>query len=114
MINKAPQVLLDRIAGDSKERLKKYLWVELLINPEMTARLTDKEIRKYEDHLRRSALWRTSYRGYLDSIGGKNSPLDKLIESGTIKPMLSDLSRKEYNQHIREFLKGLEVLWSKK
>lgn len=95
-------------------RLIKYLWVELLLNPGLVkgsrrGRGVTKELRL---HLERAAKWYLAYRSYLLSLGLKNVYLEDLIAKGIVKPS-KGLDRREYNQHIREFLKGLQILWKR-
>ncbi|RMG73843.1 MAG: hypothetical protein D6710_02660 [Nitrospirae bacterium] len=107
-------LLINNLKGDDIERINRYLWVELLINPSLVETLMEQTNEDLLPHLQRAALWRISYRYYLDKIGAKNFALDQLIKQGKIKPASERLTRAEYNKHIREFLKGLEILWSRK
>lgn len=92
-------------------RLIKYLWVELLLNPELVkGSLCGRDVtEEFHLHLKRAVTWYFAYRLYLLSLGFKNSAIEELIAKGIVQPS-GELDRREYNQHIRELL---QILWKR-
>ncbi|MBI1864415.1 MAG: hypothetical protein HYR98_01530 [Nitrospirae bacterium] len=93
------------------EREFRYLWVELLLNPPLAAEL-DWGSPGLREPIRRAVTWYFAYRGYLNSLGLFNETLEKFAAEGSVRP--DALDRREYNQHYRELLKGLQILWEEK
>ncbi|MEK6813559.1 MAG: hypothetical protein AABY65_02360 [Nitrospirota bacterium] len=93
------------------EREFRYLWVELLLNPALAAQLY-RDSPALQEPFSRAATWYVAYKGYLNSLGLFNDTIEKVVAEGLVRP--GPLDRREYNQHYRELLKGLQVLWEEK
>lgn len=86
----------------SDKRLIKFLWIELILNPELVQSLksyTDNAL--VRDALTDALSWYLAFRW----IFHENIPLDDLHKRGVIVPYR--LRDGVYRQNIRGFLKGL-------
>lgn len=93
----------------NESRLQKYLWIEILINPEF-ASLAVKHLKasgKLKEHFIRALSW---YNGYKRSIfvDNPNKTLDETLKTGSCN--LLKISRREYTLHIRNLIKGLKCI----
>lgn len=104
-------MLIEKIAGEgplaslADSRVAKYLWVEILINPQAPEILAG--VMKDED-VQRALSWHAAYRSLFANSGKENFRLESLCREKGIMPFKIKLG--EHRAHIKEFLKGLQCL----
>lgn len=92
-----------------QNRVFKYLWTELMINPEAVLffkqYLSDADVL---EHFNRAILY---YFSYKYELGIVNKPLEELEAAGIVKKYNNkELTCKEWDQHKLEYFKAKEIL----
>ena len=86
----------------SNERLNKYLWIELILNPDLTAIAALKmEEGTVRESLSDALSWYSAFRWLFQ----KNEPLEKLHGEKLIVPY--NIKNGIFRLHKRNFLKGI-------